>query len=258
MRFSYCLRLFLVACVLLTAALPAHADDTFLNDWFPSIFGERDKGPKPQDTLIAPFAQNTQKTRVLSTTEKQALTSPENNLPVTVPHRSAKYIAEWVSERVTGVFIYEPEQIKVTLQRAGTDLKQIPAAQMGEFLLQKRLDQLKEDFTDAGAKGVTDYLGQANILSAMKSKQQVQAFARNVPQIMNEGVFNDVYRWLIDVPVTVTVLPPGMENYMGKNAKVLPTSQNLVIRVQVARTPASGGYASGMVIETFTVLGASS
>lgn len=235
---------------------PARADDTFLNDWFPSIFGERDKTPKPQETLIAPFAQNKQQSRVLSGAERKALTSPENSVPITEPHRSDKYILNWASERAAGVFIYNTDQIKQRLTKNGTDLKKIPTAQLGEFLLDQHFNILPPYFMPEAVKSVQAYMDQSGMLTAMRGQQQIQAFTKTTPQMMNEGVFSNAYRWLIDIPVTYSIMPPGMDNYMGKN-RPTPTTQNIVIRVQIVRTQAADAYVDGMAIETFTILGAS-
>ena len=90
--------------------------------------------------------------------------------------------------------------------------------------------------------------------SLRQQQQQIKAFIKTEPQLLNEGNFDGVYRWLYDVPVTISIMPSTMTTYAGRN-KVTPITRNMVVRVQIGRT--SSGFSDGIAIERWTVLGAS-
>lgn len=233
---AFPIRSALCLCLALTfmvQAQPARAD-SFLNYMFPSIFGPPDKGPKPEKTLVAPFAQNNDGTtppRELTADERKAMASPENMIPVDQPHRSTKYIAEWASETVADAMSFDG----------------IGVAQ--------HLKDMDNNFVPFGKQEFQTYLATSHTLETLNSQQQrMQAFVKTEPTLLNEGNFGGVYRWLFDVPVTVSMIPSSMRTYSGKN-KAIPVTQNLVVRIQVGRV--KEGFKDGIAIERWTVLGAS-
>lgn len=209
---------------------PAKAD-SFLNDWLPQVFGERDKGPKPEETLQAPFATGSAAARPLTEAEKEAAANPENMVPLNQPHRATKYIGEWAAATVAGAMSLEPATLNEHLDAQGKTF----------------IPQALEEF-----KG---YLSKTGILASLQvHNQQMQAFVGGDPTLLNEGVFQDSYRWLYDVPLTVTVMPSGTKTYKGNESKT--STQKLTVRIQIGRAKGPGAP-DGMAIEHWTVLGAS-
>lgn len=227
-------RLFLLFLILSVAAgsmpVPAKAD-SILNVWFPQIFGPPETGPRPQDTLIAPFAQDqTGKTRSLSDQERKDLNSPENIVPITQPHRSNKYIGDWASLITSESLTFDSDKVE------------------------DHLKALDKDFVPAAKQEFMDYLTRSKTLEGMKARRErIQAYTGTVPTLLNEGEFAGSYRWLYDVPVITTQLPNSARGYSGK-VKPQTFTQNLIIRLQIGR--AKTGFKEGMAIEHWSVVGA--
>ena len=230
LRFCGCLAL---VTGMLAVASPARAD-TFLNYFFPSIFGPPTPGPKPEETLVAPFAKPPAEGVKRLTLEERiakSRSSPENTLPVDQPHRSSKYISEWAAMSVADALSFDNTGYQDHL---------------------KKMDAL---FVPNGKQEFANNMVSSDLLSQLQAQQQrMQAFVKTTPTLLNEGNFGGVYRWLFDVPVTVSMIPSGMRTYSGK-VKIEPVTRDLVIRIQVGR--AQGAFTDGVAIERWTILGGS-
>jgi hypothetical protein len=77
-------------------------------------------------------------------------------------------------------------------------------------------------------------------------KYYMRSYSKDSPLLLNEGVSEGRYHWLFEVPVMVTYMDRAMKDY--KTAK--PTSQMLVIKIQVGRSAQLPE--AGMVIEHWT------
>lgn len=226
--------LFLLFFLCLAPLQDARAE-SFLNTLFPSIFGPPTKGPKPEETLIAPFADDVpadakrlpMKERVARAREGLANTTPINQ-----PHRSTKYIAEWLADAATDSLIIDP----------GTYADH-----------QARMQTL---FSPYGLQEYSAYLQSGGWLNRLQVDQsRLKAFAKEQPTLLNEGEFSGTYRWLFDVPITITAVPSNLPTYSTQiNAQ--PFTQSMILRLQVGRT-LDAAYKDGMMIERWTVIGGS-
>ena len=90
---------------------PAQAE-SFLNYILPSIFGEPDTGPKPEDTLRAPFGgptpKNQTKTEAGLMNMYDEMPGNKNTDMVSVAHRSPDQVGEWITGIVTQVMTIDP------------------------------------------------------------------------------------------------------------------------------------------------------
>ncbi len=214
--------------------------DSLLNDIMPSVFGERDRGSKPEETLIAPFAQDDQGSRMVKPDEAADLKHPENLMSVTLPNHESLYMTTWADDIVARVMSYNLEGIT---QNRTQDLT-------------AREKLLKEFFLPSGILNVNAVFQDPYFQERLVQKSmRIQAFVETPATIQNEGVFGGVYRWLIDVPVTITFFPQGDVQYKGAQAKAsLYETKKITIRLQIGRV--ASGYPDGIAIESFTFVGA--
>lgn len=222
---------FLISLFLICIPIPVLAD-SILNDLAPSVFGVRDRGSKPEDTLIAPFADD----KTLPKNDQKNLITETNNalISLTVPHQDRAFMTQWAATQSSSIFTYNPYNLS-------NDSTDGPTAQTA--LLKKLF--LPSAQADVQALFSLPYF--ANRLN--NQKMQIKAFVETPAIIQNEGVFGNAYRWLIDVPVTITFYPNGYINDQITRANQFET-KTMTVRVQIVRV--SGEYPDGCVIERFT------
>jgi hypothetical protein len=224
-----------VAALLLSFAVPAPAQaESFLNHLFPWIFGEPDTGPKPEDTLQAPFAKpgtpvpapaSAMQSELMNMYDTGAEAKTEGGLEL--PHRSTEQIGDWITNIVTQALTLNPETYTEDSQKY-----------TGWFLPYA----LQEYTTYISSNQIIETLGSNNM--------RLTAFAESKPVLVQEGVLEGSYRWLFRVPVMLTYYDRVTTTLQGKK----PTSQTqrVHVNVQVGRVP-NNQLAEGMAIERWSV-----
>jgi intracellular multiplication protein IcmL len=92
---------------------------------------------------------------------------------------------------------------------------------------QRRMQQSSRHFTRQGWESFTAALQKSRIMESVEASQQVvTAQPRSAPVLVQEGVFNGKYRWVVDLPLTVT--------YQSGSAS---RADNLMIRLVIDRVP---------------------
>jgi intracellular multiplication protein IcmL len=92
---------------------------------------------------------------------------------------------------------------------------------------QRRMQQSSRHFTRHGWESFTNALQKSRIIEAVEaSRQVVTAQPRSAPILIQEGVFNGKYRWVVDLPLAVT--------YQAGSAT---RTDNLTIRLVIDRVP---------------------
>jgi intracellular multiplication protein IcmL len=92
---------------------------------------------------------------------------------------------------------------------------------------QRRMQQSSRHFTRHGWENFTNALQKSRIIESIESNHQVvTAQPGGAPILVQEGVFNGKYRWVVDLPLTVTYLA-GAAN----------RTDNLMIRLVIDRVP---------------------
>lgn len=75
---------------------------------------------------------------------------------------------------------------------------------------QKELQKSSQNFTKSGWASFTNALQKSRILDSVQAEQQiVTAQPRSAPVLLQKGVFNGKYRWLIKMPLAVTYRGEG-------------------------------------------------
>ncbi len=89
-------------------------------------------------------------------------------------------------------------------------------------------------FTPEGYKAYTDFLTTAGFLSTLQGQNlQSSAYAEQPPVELTHGVYNGVYKWVYEVPVTVSFIPRNAEGY--DNNAIKAQNRRFLLRVQFAR-----------------------
>lgn len=211
-HFSFFIRVVLFGAVL-AAASPAHAGT--LTDWLNKLFG-KDNAPKPEETLIAPFADKG--VAVINGPTPQTLTAS-----IRSPHRASRDIGVWAVTAVSNAMSF-------------------PAGSSA--------GQLKDKQSLFDAKGFDGYAAFVNTSGLLNSPDgetyDIRGFVPQEPVLLNEGELDGAYRWLFELPVMVTYQRPGLTEY--KDAR--PLVRSFKIRLQVGRV-AEGGGEEGILIESW-------
>ncbi len=207
---------FLVLSILVVfAAFPAQAG--ILEFLFPTL---RNNGPQPSETLQAPFADPQEIKKEDADKPKAA---PETSIPLEFPHRSGNAISAWAVMAVSESLMFDEKTYSETLK------------------------DTEKYFSSNGRAAYMKSLAALNVPEvAQSSKYALRSFVIKDPLLLNEGKVDDRFRWLYDVPVSLTTMERGVKTY--DDAK--PTTRDVRIRVQLGRTDRADNP-DGMWIETW-------
>jgi hypothetical protein len=217
MKYSFAI-IFTVFLISATTT-PAYSQ-SILQKWFPAVF-PYEETPDPSKTLIAPFADPVllEKSKAIP---KGVL--PENATSLDKAHRSSGQIGEWVLREASGALTF-------------------PATDFDAAMNEKKLF-----FSDEGWAQYNTFLSSVKMPQTIKSGQyRIQSFSNEKPLLLNEGVVNGSYKWLFDVPITVSYLKSNMASY----AKSEAVNQHMMLRVQVGRSPEATNSA-GVLIDQWS------
>lgn len=89
-------------------------------------------------------------------------------------------------------------------------------------------------FTPGAYEQYKTYLANAGVEKFLNGGYKSGAFLERAPLKLNALVHNGSYKWLFEVPVTVTFLPASTNNYEGGNAGN-QQNQRFTLRVQFTR-----------------------
>jgi hypothetical protein len=204
-----------------------------LAQWFPSVFDpDRDK-PQPEDTLIAPFAEDTTAQRPRAD-DDNALKIPftpvegesQDNM-LNMPHRSKKEIGDWLVSKVSDI-------MNVTAD-------EYPA----------HLAALKPIMTEFAIRDYDGFMRNSNILGTMaQANLKLQSYVEEEPLLLNSGEADGRYHWLLEMPLTLSFLPKDMGDYRAIKGQKIP-NEYVILKAQVGRMP--NAAEEGVMIETWEV-----
>lgn len=196
----------------------------FIEKLLPFLFEEEDTGPKPEDTMQAPFIEK----GAIDTTPSQQLgiaykpyEAPENAIALDQAHRQPAQIEQWTGKVISDSLDFDPLRYDSHLQTLNATMT--PYAQ----------DAFKS------------FLAKDNLLEALKANDLVmRAFVTEPAHLLNKGAVQGRYRWLVETPVTISFLPRGTQDYTG----IQPKSQRINVRTQIGRVEQGG--IDGVIMET--------
>lgn len=212
------------------APAKAMAFPDYLSIWFPQWFGPPDDPADPSKTLQAPFAdpKATPKDPGAQIGVPYVGFDDQKQTDLSKPHRTHQQIAEWLTRAVAEVMSISanPQILQAHLARLNSGMSPYAVQSFKNFL---------------DSSGVVDNL--------RKSGTKLNSVVDGAPLLLNEGVVEGRYRWLFQVPVTMTFVPEGVMSpgdYSGKDM----LHQNMTLLIQVGHVK---GSVQGSLIETWQI-----
>lgn len=94
--------------------------------------------------------------------------------------------------------------------------------------------QVENYFTPQGYQQYKDYLAKTKFGEIIKTQRlQSGAYAERPPIEINSTVQNGVYKWLFEVPVTLSFIPVNSQTY--RSGAIKAQNQRFTLRVQLTR-----------------------
>ena len=186
-----------LSVILIAVSGVAHTAHAGIVDFFfPSL---RDEAPDPSVTLQAPFIDQR--------LDESGQVEAEN---LSVPHRSTRDVSDWVLGLVSEMFTF----------------------QVGKF--EKEQEFERQFFSESGWQKYQEFIESKNIKKYAQSGQyRVLSYASEMPLLLNSGEVGGRFRWLYEIPMTVSYLEADVNDYTNASA----INQSYVVRVQVGRVP---------------------
>ncbi len=221
MRITAISLLFLTTLIVFTPSRPAMAAQTFFDVLWNVFFGVPDTGPKPEETLQAPFSYD----QAMETNGKIAGEPQAGSL--THPHAAENDISRWLVTTVSEALTYDASAAKD------------PAGQGYE--------SKKKNFTPGGFNQYMQFLQANNITKVIDSERfHIKSFVEDRPLLLNAVAHEGRYRWLYEIPVMVSYMDAKNFNYKETN----PVNQKIMLTVQLGRAKDSGNDME-VLIETW-------
>ena len=153
----------------------------------------------------------------------------QRSLPLEKPHRTNKELQNWVSQAVSESLSFDKE-----------NFSQIS-------------NNVRQYYTNSGFKQYQGYLNSAGIIDSIrKNNYRMSVFVEEQPLMVNGVAMEDVYRWLYQLPVTVSFLPRNTNTLVGRGSNLLNRSFNLRLQIRRVKLPEDP---NAIQIESWTVTG---
>jgi hypothetical protein len=211
-----------------------------LAEWFPSQFDPDYNKPRPEQTLVAPFAHGNPNFDTQKADDDNALHIPftpvegeSQDKQLNLPHRTRKEISNWLVSRVSDILNVGFDDYSAHMQ------------------------VLRTVMTDYALKDYDNFMRNSNILGTLGQDQLVlQSYVEEDPILLNSGEADGRYHWLYEMPVTLSFLPKAMGDYRNIKGQKIP-NEYIILKAQVGRVPDTGDIGSssrdGILIETWEV-----
>lgn len=202
---------------------------------FPETFDkDRDK-PKPEETLLAPFATPESLAASKKAADDNALKIPyepvhgvNSDTALAEPHRTRDEIGTWLLKAIS-------EALNVT----GEDYE-------------KHIAFLKTGMDDYAIADFQKFMNDSNILATIRANGlKLQVYVEEKPVLLNSGALENRYRWLFEMPVTLSFLPRDMTTYKDMNSRDI-MKEYVIVKTQVGRV-VDKTSAEGVKIESWDV-----
>lgn len=134
----------------------------------------------------------------------------KHSLPIEKPHRTNKELQGLINTIVSESLFFDADNYEDSLKT------------------------IKRYYTDAGFAQYKEYLETSKIISSLKNNNyRMSVFVEEQPLLLNGTAMQGVYRWLYQLPVTVSFLPRNVYNLRGSSDNMV--NKKLTLRVQIRR-----------------------
>jgi len=145
----------------------------------------------------APFTENTGREQSI------------RPIPIDKPHRTARELSNWVNIAVAEALSFDSSNYEA------------------------RLREVRPYFTEEGYNQYRNYLAEARFKESLNQNDlRVSVIAEQMPLLLNDENIRGVYRWLFQVPVTMSFVPEDLKSYRPETR---PINRRLLVRVQLGR-----------------------
>ncbi len=222
---AFLLALFLIMALITALSGPAHAQklsgqkvEEFLKTWMPYLYGE-DGEVGPEDTMIAPFADESVKQMGHSNISEL----PVHAVPLNTAHKSYEEVRLWVTEAISQALSFNHHSYQ------------------SHFILMESV------FSPSALEEYKAFIESTRIKDkVIAAKSQVSGFVADQPLLINEGVVDGRYRWLFDIPMSVSFISGNATSFKDSDAD----TYYIKMRLQVGRVGADI-QPDGLIIETW-------
>lgn len=161
---------------------------------------------------------------------KTNITLPEQrSLPLEKPHRGNKELQNWLS--------------MVISESLSFDKQDYPSVSK----------QIRPYYTNSGFRQYLSYLNSAGIIDSIKTNNyKMSVYVENPPLLQNSLAIEGVYRWLYQLPVTISFLPRGAGNLAYGNKNMVNRRLTLNVQIRRVKLPTDP---NAIEIESWTVTG---
>ena len=172
---------------------------------------------------IAPFSETLS---MSPTTESLA---EVHSLPLHKPHRTNKELQGWINTVVSESLFFDYDNYK--------EVQEV----------------LKKYYTASGYKQYQNYIATAEILKSLRQNNyRMSVFVEAQPLLLNGQEMKNIYRWLYQLPITISYLPRNSNNLLRSSQDMVNRKLTLTLQLRRARLPDNP---DAIQIESWTVSG---
>ncbi|MCB9964433.1 MAG: DotI/IcmL/TraM family protein [Rhodospirillales bacterium] len=171
---------------------------------------QRENGPKPEETLVAPFADSDIKPYSLD--ERQHAALPVDKIPLDQPHQSVQNINEWLVQNVGNALILD----KTKIGHLGQDIAPV--------------------FTEAALEQYKNFGKTTNIFSAVFHGEDttLETYLPQNPSLYRAGPVDGIYQWTFEISAVLNLVKGKLIQY--KNATAKQQQKDVTFCITVQRT----------------------
>lgn len=130
--------------------------------------------------------------------------------PLTIQHMGSREVGMRLTEIIAESLAFDKGNYKAAVARAA------------------------KNFTPAGYAQYLQFLTNSQFESSVTSGDlQAGAFVEGEPIELGRGVYDGAYKWVFEIPVTISLIPRNSETY--RNDETKPQNHAFVLRAQMAR-----------------------
>ncbi len=176
-----------------------------LKRYMPAVFGSLEDVDRPNDTLVAPFADGDVKPGVKA--------SPTVEIPLTERHLTAADLGEWLSGAVSHALAFDANSYG------------------------PHQEEIKPYFTEQAYEQYQLFLHRYRVFEVLRpGNLRLESFAKEMPYLVSEGTSGNHYAWLYEIEMMLSFLPRDARTYKGTQVENI----EVAVRVQVGRYADAG------------------
>lgn len=172
---------------------------------------------------VAPF------TETLIGARTKIILPEQRSLPLEKAHRTNKELQNWLSMVISESLSFDKQSYSGVAKN------------------------IRPYYTNSGFRQYLDYLKSADIINNIKSNNyQMSVYVEDPPLLQNSLAIEGIYRWLYQIPVTISFLPRNVGNLTYGNKDMV--NRKLTLNVQIRRIKLPDDP-NALEIESWTVTG---